>query len=376
MCGFWAVAFIVGLLIPTALESQELGRALSTMMMPGLDSSTPVWSADESHVVFILDLDFDGEQEFYSAAVDGSGSQLLTSRVGVTFRFLVTPDSQRVLFLERAEPGEDVGKLMSVPIGGGTPVELSAALPEGRNVGSFAVTPDSQTVVFETLPTPTQVFAIPTTGGALTPLDFGFADSQRQLIDFFPVAGSQRMVYTADLFPLFQIGLYSAPLDGGPPTQLHEDLSGNNRVTFVELSPDGSRAIYETLNRILFSVPTDGSSPAQTLTILSMQGRVSGDSSHVYYPTSNGGAAFLRQPLAGGPPEVLAAGVFFAGGWQLGRATENILSRDSPARQLRSVISDTGQNFFLNAGLTGSLVGPDFRFSRDESFAVWSSFFD
>ncbi|MEO1084782.1 MAG: hypothetical protein AAFY88_11120, partial [Acidobacteriota bacterium] len=36
----------------------------------------------------------------------------------------------------------------------------------------------------------------------------------------------------------------------------------------------------------------------------------------------------------------------------------------------------TGQDFFLNAGLTGSLVGPDFRFSRDESFAVWSSFFD
>ncbi|MEM1179952.1 MAG: hypothetical protein AAGM22_16545, partial [Acidobacteriota bacterium] len=192
-----ATALILGCLVPLTAHSQELGRALSTLETPGLDSSTPVWSADESYVVFILDLDFDGERELYSAAADGSASHLLTSRVGITFGFLITPDSQRVLFLEPAESDEGVSKLLSVPIGGGTPIELAAALPPGRRVSRYAVTPDSQTVVFETIPTPIEGFATPTTGGALTALDFGLSGTHRRITDFFPVTGSQRMAYTA-----------------------------------------------------------------------------------------------------------------------------------------------------------------------------------
>ncbi|MEM8994101.1 MAG: hypothetical protein AAGF23_04835 [Acidobacteriota bacterium] len=169
-----AVAFFIGSLAPSTVRSQELGRPLSTLMTPGLESSTPVWSEDGSYVVFILDLDFDGERELYSAAADGSGSHLLTSRVDFNFSFLVTPDSQRVLFVEQAESGEgeDSSRLLSVPIVGGPGVDLSAALPEGRTVRSFTVTPDAQTVVFETQPTAVQVFATPTTGGALTPPRF------------------------------------------------------------------------------------------------------------------------------------------------------------------------------------------------------------
>ena len=84
---------------------------------------------------------------------------------------MISPDSSRVIY--RADATEDESyDLFSVPIGGGLPTALNAALPAGGSVDcGFLISANGTRVVYRADQAVLQVFelwSVPATGGITT----------------------------------------------------------------------------------------------------------------------------------------------------------------------------------------------------------------
>jgi Tol biopolymer transport system component len=158
-----------------------------------------------------------------------------------------SPDSQYVVYT--ADPEVD-GKveLFCVPAKGGAVIKLNAD-PEygGRvNLDYFAITPDSQTVVFMAdLDGNGQegIYSVPITGGQDDTL-VSESGSSRGVIAMQLSPLGDRVVYLADLGQDERVELYSAPISGAEHVKLNADLIAGGDVDGFRISPDGARVVY------------------------------------------------------------------------------------------------------------------------------------
>ncbi len=207
---------------------------------------------------------------------------------GVSSFFALLADSSRVVYI--ADRSTDtVPELYSVPIGGGTITRLNPALPVGRAVTSFKVSPDGTRVVYladQDTDELFELYSVPVAGGTATRLLSGATTPT-----FLITPDSARVVYSN------AGGLFSVSILGGAAASL-----GAGTTTFA-VSPDSARVVFR-LGSDLFSVPIGGGSATQLdgvgLTVAPFF-RISPDSTRVVYHAGAASAAELYSvPIAGG----------------------------------------------------------------------------
>lgn len=111
-----------------------------------------VISPDSSKVLYMADVDLNGETELYLVPIGGGGAVKLTPDpvAGGGFKYLAlfAPDSSRVLFIGDFHKDEKK-ELYSVPAAGGTPVRLSGTdMIDNGDVYGFEISPDGSHVSF------------------------------------------------------------------------------------------------------------------------------------------------------------------------------------------------------------------------------------
>ena len=232
-------------------------------------------------------------------------------------QFAITPDGLRAVY--RADADRDqVFELHGVTTDGlGTPVKLHPALPSGRSVFGFRIDPGGTRVVYHANPFDSgkiELFSVPVDASQapvrLSSATFGSTTGGVQALDLFGeplyeiTSDGSRVVFVASgEVTSSQANLYSAPIDGTPPTlKLNPNLGlvGNMGVSIVSrirISPDGTRVVYQAdqevaVDRIqIYSVPLDGSAPSVALNgplvaggnVVSDAFAITSDSSRVVY---------------------------------------------------------------------------------------------
>lgn len=199
--------------------------------------------------------------------VDGSAPPVAIgiATAVITSDFRISADSQRVVF--RAGVRDNRLVLYSVPIdGSASPTRLNANFFDTRQtVGGFLITPDSQRVAYsadQDVPEVFETYTIPIGGGAST----GLNGTLPVFSDSFPVAitpDSTRVLFKVDLATNERYDLYVIPLDASAPAVRlganHASIYPNG-ILSVRLSEDGSRVVYMTSGRELYSAPIEGGS--------------------------------------------------------------------------------------------------------------------
>jgi Tol biopolymer transport system component len=177
-----------------------------------------------------------------------------------------SPNSRYVVYhlLERGVNGRP--NLYSVPITGGLPVKLTPQLLAGGYIGHFAITPDSQYVIYiaeqETLGH-RDLYRVPLTGGMAVKLNL-LNHGEVGVGDFKIDPDNARVVYLHDYHnQSAQFILYSVPITGGPSKQLNISFEDGKNVGFFDIDPVRDRVVYvanrDTLGHNgLFSVPIAG----------------------------------------------------------------------------------------------------------------------
>ena len=281
-------------------------------------------------VLYRGDQDFVDVQELFSVPADGSAPPALRSDIrdnvhvygGVLEKALVTPDGQRALYHAFEEGGDD---LYSVTLG--VPpvrVRLDALFVDSTR-WNLVMTPDSQRVVyrndFDDVPEyrRSELCSVPLDGSEqrvqLTPSPHA-GDPEA---DFAVTPDSQRVVYrfsppAPDGGPA---ALYSIPTDGnGSPA-----LLGAAPVTSFRISPSSARVAYVN-GQELFSVPTAGGDAVKLSGTMVAGGNVASFAinpigTHVAYVADqdvNDVFEVYVAPIGGNLPAVKISGAMVAGG--------------------------------------------------------------
>jgi Tol biopolymer transport system component len=167
-----------------------------------------------------------------------------TYRPDVLEYFQITPNSQRVVFIDYTPGDPSHGRsIMSVPISGGTPIDLGPAGGTSSGQYYFELTPNSRRVVgFFKGDVSSYIGSVPTTGG--TPVVL--SSQSRALRQFNITPNSQWVVFrsTESAFPT-RDSLYRAPVQGGSLEWLASNMGANDVLngTFV-VTPNGRRVLY------------------------------------------------------------------------------------------------------------------------------------
>ncbi|NOT30902.1 MAG: hypothetical protein HOP15_10690 [Planctomycetes bacterium] len=162
--------------------------------------------------------------------------------------FGISPDSRHVIY----GAGHGPTHLTSARIdGSSSPVELAGTM------GPFAITADSQTVVFQTN---IGLYSVPLDGHASPVL----IQESNRIFGFVLTPDSTRVVYVIEGIQAGGGLAYAADLDGSPPPVRLNNDNASTLAQYLLISPDSSRLVYRrgafgTLGR-LFSVPLDASS--------------------------------------------------------------------------------------------------------------------
>lgn len=312
-----AIIFVQLYLVGMANRVYALQKsfAISGVMPDFGDVDGWVMSPDNQYVVYHADQRMNGVYELFTVPVSGNASPVRISHnlpVGASvFDPVITPDSKTVLYLvlhpHPDDPGQTwIRELYSVPLTGGTAVQLHDCLIPSRSLNPvklsadsrtalFAVTsidiswlftipvhggvrkklidapwiadykfsPDNRTVVFESgvlVPQDLKLFAVPITGGALTQLAPNYPEFFIRLFEFTPDGKTVIFGESGD-----GKNLYKVPTTGGAVTKLNGPLVPGGGIDSWVLTPDGSKIVYtadqDTLRKSeLFAVTiNDGS---------------------------------------------------------------------------------------------------------------------
>lgn len=137
--------------------------------------------------------------------------------------YQITPDSSHVVYL-------DIGSLWSVKLDGSEATHLNANLPpNGFDVGSFSISPNSSTVIFPfmTVTHSNQLYKVEIGSSVLTPLISDTSDIESFVSTAFSKDG-QRIIYDTWTIDGFYNALYSLPVSGGQAVKLSDRPSGND----------------------------------------------------------------------------------------------------------------------------------------------------
>ena len=231
-----------------------------------------VWiSPNNQWVVYVADQDTDQIRELYSVPAGGGtvtklNAPLASSPGTGVFFFVISPDSQRVVYLGDQDT-DKVKELYSVPIGGGTPTKLNAPLVAGGEVNGFLISADGTRVLYiadQETDEILELYSVPTEGGTVTKLNQPFMPGGGQFSLIVNVSpDGMWVVYVADPEIDGTFDLYSVPFGGGTVTKLNSPPVAGGDVDFLVISPDSARVVYvadqDTDEMFeLYSVPIGG----------------------------------------------------------------------------------------------------------------------
>jgi Tol biopolymer transport system component len=237
-------------------------------------------------VVYIADARIDQRFELFYAATDGSrrGIRLsgqLTAN-GDVARVAVSPDGKWAVYAaDQAIDGKQelygirLASLRPVHYASiKPPVRLNGLLPSGDGVIEFAISPESDRVVYLAGPTSgagRRLYSVPIAGSAPALEISGALVAGGNVL--WPASISpdgERVVYAAMQEAVGRVDLYSVPIDGSlAPVNLNGTLvpGGGSAAPAFRIGTDGVRVLYVTDQLThgvheLFAVPLDGSSAA------------------------------------------------------------------------------------------------------------------
>lgn len=295
---------------------------------------------DSSAVYFLGDLTLMFRSDLYAVTIGGGANTRLNSdpaTAGILGDYLVSPNSDRVVY-SAAQDSFFSLDLYSVPIGGGTSVRLNPPFPFFGAVLTHMISPDGNRVVYasvEGFSSPAEVFSVPIDGGTAVRLNDTYTTGGSVLPfndDILITQDSGRVVYLADqdTFEVYEV--YSVPIGGGTVTKLNAPYTpggGYVDYTYIALSPDSSRVVYQTDQDTLdipelYSVPVAGGPVTKlndTLTTDGLGGQtfgfwISPDSNWVVYDADQEEDDIYELysvPLAGGTVTKLNGPLAFGG---------------------------------------------------------------
>lgn len=220
-------------------------------------------SPDSSHVLFLSDMEVLDRLELYSVPITGTMPTKLNPTLvadGEVYNFAVTPDSQYVIYTAKQEKGESRADLYRVPIDGGTAVKLNVAFLSGRNVREAVIDPDNVRVIYDANQLNddvSELFSVPIAGGIVvklnpTPLVTGGDVYGGFTVD--PIGN--RVLYLADQEVNNRVELYGVPIAGGMAVNLNplgsQTLdyvrSPQSQVVVFRAKPSGSNIINLYMN--------------------------------------------------------------------------------------------------------------------------------
>jgi Tol biopolymer transport system component len=235
-------------------------------------------SPDSQWVVYRADQDTDGIQEMYSVPVMGPASAAVKlngvpAPGGEIGFFQISPDSSRVIYT--GDQLQDFKtELFSVPIEGpaGAGVKLNQPLPAAGDIYDFAISPDSEHVVYRGDQTSNEVvelYSVPIAGPASVGARLNKPLVGGQDVEYYyrisPDSG--RVVYVADQNFDEVFELFSVPIGGSSRGLVHLNPElvpgGNVDSSELDISPDGQFVIYRADQEVddrfeLYSVPIVG----------------------------------------------------------------------------------------------------------------------
>ncbi|MCB1633167.1 MAG: PD40 domain-containing protein [Xanthomonadales bacterium] len=208
------------------------------------------FTPDGSTVVYRGTQNVIGIDELFSVPV-GSGAITPLSNPGdTTFNYQISPDGSTVVY-QTSTGGAGQDQLFSVPVLGGTVTQLNAPLPAGQTVESFEISADSSSVVYsigfidviEGGSPGTALFSVPIAGGTPIQLTPEFVGGSG-LSGFDISRDSRYLVYQSNQDAPGVDEIHLVSLSGGASVKLNAPLvSGGDVQAFVQ-NADGSRLMY------------------------------------------------------------------------------------------------------------------------------------
>lgn len=291
------------------------GSAPPVLLAPSLPEAVLV-TPDSTRAVYYA-------SGFHSVPLDASSAPVpLTGPVAFS-EVEITPDSHWLLYSQSRAPNLGLStEWFSVPIAGGTPVQITVPLdPTRQAIGFHALVPGAVRLVYSVLdyvlfpggPSfAVQEFRSAPLDGSPENLLIGAPSSlPRDLL----VGAGGTLVYSAVPDGAIRPELFRLQADGsGPPKFLNAPLVSGASVHAFALSPDGARVLYvadqEVLDRReVYSVPIDGSAtpirlslPSPSGSVLQLPPLVSPDGRQVVYAVDEptlGAKALHSAPIDG-----------------------------------------------------------------------------
>ena len=188
--------------------------------------------------------------------VDGSAPATHVVQLPSGRRFvslLVAPGNQHVVY-KATRDGTNAWDLFSVPLGGGSPVQINAP---GVLASAEQITPDGSRIVYIAQ---RQVYAAPIAGGPSIPLG---PTARSDSAAFRITSDGAGVVVQSDPVMTLHRELFTVPVEGGPYVQLTPPVVSGRSVFSFLLAPDGPAVVFrgdlEVDNRAdLFAVPILG----------------------------------------------------------------------------------------------------------------------
>lgn len=266
-------------------ERVQLGKALPMINMYDI--------ATDSRTVVLGQRNESGSVELHSVPIGGGARTCLSCEQGIgrfTGAFRLTPDGRSVVYVYSSYT-DGLSSLAAAPLAGGAPISLWKATPDGQTIWWISLSPDGATAVFTvTSPNTHRIFAAPVTGRPVVQLGDsqairpGFGDGSvvagyvvytatqagdagpelysatldggqavrlsgprpfaGQIRSWQVATANGRVVFATDLEQQGVVRLYGVDVAGGQPTALSGPLPANQSWVALQITPDGTSAVY------------------------------------------------------------------------------------------------------------------------------------
>lgn len=321
-----SVTFVALITLFFSLKTTTTNSAPNEFINQNLSGSMQRWgevreykiSLDNNYVIFRADKDHDEIFELYSVPILGGTPIKLNEPFPINSyseveSFQISSDSKYVVY-SADHPNNNVTQIYSVPIHGGTSVNLNGDLVEWGMVHSFKISPDGKSVIFmadkETL-YKRELYSTSIIGGSLTNLTPNIGIKEYKISP-----NSERVIYIANQDTNDVYELYSVSINGGSTTKLNGALVSDGDVSSFKISSDSNYVVYQADQQIdrvpeLYSVPVTGGTHIKLNSDLAWARRttpdykISPDSRSVVFiadPTSERVDELFSVSITGGTP--------------------------------------------------------------------------
>jgi Tol biopolymer transport system component len=278
----WSLSILVlaGYLAPLLAAGAEVQNwKLNDPLVEGGNAGDFAISPNGQWVVYRADRDIDEVYELFSVPIHGGTPVRLNAALpagSVVWQFQISADSRRVVYIA---PQQVAGRneLFSVPIEGpaGAATKLNGPLVPGGYVGYLEISPDARRVAYTAVQVAVgvqELYSVPIDGpsSAGIKLNPALVTGGAVLSTKWGISqDSQWVVYCADLEVEDRIELFSVPIAGPPSAseRLNGAIIPGGGVDDLQISPDGTHVLYKANQMTvdaheIFCVPIRGPAAA------------------------------------------------------------------------------------------------------------------